>query len=180
MENNILDDPILIFKIIIWIFEISIEKLIFLCIKNESYNFSIQNLINFLKNEIYNFSNSNDIYSEILKINSKMNISNNEKNNNEDGEFDDDNDVEYILNSKDFNIYNTKFFIDNNKYYNIINNIIIDSNKINDIIIEEDTLNENISVELPIFLIVQQILESEYLEDFGNMMYSEIKVVLEG
>lgn len=161
-NNNVLDDPILIFKIVIWIFEISIEKLIFICLKKKSNLFSLDNLLKLLKNEVYYFSNSNDVYSEIVKINNNiMNEDNNSKENSEE--------FEYFLHKKDSNFdKSSKYLINYDDNIELIYNIISYISNLEDIEIEENTDNEIISVELPITLIVQQILESEYIENFGN------------
>lgn len=157
--DNILNDNILVFKIIINMFEISIEKLLYLCFKENKNIFNFENLIKIVKNEIYNFSTSNDIYSEILKINNNMLISNSDKEFNEE-------EIEYILNNKLSIKNNYKIDFINNK--KIIEDILIKCKSIDDIIIEENNQTEKISVEIPIYIILKQTIESEYLDDYGN------------
>ena len=157
--DDILNDNLLVFKIIINIFEISIEKLLYLCFKENKNFFNFDNLIKVVKNEIYNFSTSNDIYSEIIKINNNMLISNSDKEINEQ-------EIEYILNNK-LSIRNNYEidFINNKK---IIEDILIKCEHIDDIIIEENNNTENISVEIPIYIILKQTIEGKYLDDYGN------------
>ena len=157
--DNILNNNILVFKIIINMFEISIEKLLYLCFKENKNLFNFENLIKVVKNEIYNFSTSNDIYSEILKINNNMLISNSDKELNEE-------EIEYILNNKLSIKNNYKIDFINNK--KIIEDILIKCNSIDDIIIEENNQTEKISVEIPIYIILKQTIESKYLDDYGN------------
>ena len=170
--ENILNDHLLVFKIIINIFEISIEKLLYLCLKENKNIFTFGNLIKIVKNEIYNFSTSNDIYSEILKINNNMLISNSDNEINEK-------EIEYILNNKFLNKNNYKIDLIDNK--EIINDILINCECINDIIIEENNQTENISVEIPIYIILKQTIESKYLDNYGNhkIILQDINIINE-